>query len=138
MASDESRPASRDRAIDEWLGAVPGDARDVLMGIDQLNGMALAVRRDQPAEVPDEVMTRWHSLLARQRRVADQSEPVFIEQARRQGWSWQRIADVLGLPDADAAERRRDVLAAELARTHPGNLPQPWLGWGKVASRPED
>jgi hypothetical protein len=73
-------------------------------------------------------MRRWHWLLAATRRTADQSEPAFIAQARRQGWTWERIAQVLGLPDAAAAEQRLDVLAAELDRTNPNNLPQPWLG----------
>jgi hypothetical protein len=81
-------------------------------------------------------MTRWHWLIASQRRMANQSEPAFIDQARRQGWTWQRIADVLGLPDAEAAEQRQAVLAAELTRTLPSNLPQPWLGWGRSMDRP--
>jgi hypothetical protein len=38
---------------------------------------------------------------------------------------------VLGLPTAEAAEQRRAVLVAELTRTHPSNLPQPWLGSGR-------
>lgn len=84
--------------------------------------------RDRPDEVPALVLRRWHWLLAATRRTADQSEPKFIEQARRQGWTWERIAQVLGLPDAAAAERRLDVPAAELRRTHPSALPRPWLG----------
>lgn len=131
MTSDDNRPSPRDPAIDRWLRDVPVGS-EVLLGTDQLTGLLLAVQHDQPTEVPDEVMARWHWLLAVQRRVANQSEPAFIDQARRQGWSWQRIADVLGLPDAEAAEQRQAVLAAELARTHPSALPQPWLGWGKT------
>jgi hypothetical protein len=127
MTSDDGRPLSRDPAIDHWLVDVSGGP-EMLLGIDQLTGLLLAVGRDRPAEVPEEIMSRWHRLLAVQRRVADQSEPAFIEQARRQGWSWQRIADVLGLPDAEAAERRQATLATELARTLPSALPAPWLG----------
>ncbi|WP_156077388.1 hypothetical protein [Saccharothrix sp. NRRL B-16314] len=122
MTSDDNRPDPRDPVVDDWLGD------GMLLGINQLTGLLFAVERDRPAEVPDEVMRRWHRLLAVQRRVADQSEPAFIDQARRQGWSWERIADVLGLADAEAAERRQAALAAELARTHPSALPRPWLG----------
>jgi hypothetical protein len=118
--------AERDPMIDEWLGEREG--AEVLSSTHQLTGLLLAVRRDRPDAVPDEVMRRWHWTLASTRRTADQSEPAFIEQARRQGWTWERIAQVLGLPDAAVAERRLDALAAELHRTNPGNLPQPWLG----------
>lgn len=127
MTTDDGRPSSRDSAIDHWLGDVSGGP-EVLLSVDQLTGLMLAVGRDRPAEVPEEIMLRWHRLLAVQRRVADQSEPTFIDQARRQGWSWQRIAEVLGLPDAEAAERRQADLAAELARTLPTALPGPWRG----------
>lgn len=118
-----------DPMIEEWLSGRE-DISHLVLRIPQLTGLLLAVERDRPAEVPDEVMRRWHRLLAAQRRIADQSEPAFIDQARRQGWSWQRIADVLGLPDAEAAQRRQEALAAELDRTHPSALPQPWLGRG--------
>jgi hypothetical protein len=116
----------RDPYIDAWLREREG--ADLLKDLDQLIALQLAVDRDRPDEVPALVMRRWHSLLAATRRTADQSEPKFIEQARRQGWTWERIAQVLGLPDAAAAEQRLDVLAAELRRTHPSALPQPWLG----------
>lgn len=123
---EDMPPVERDPSIDAWLGEREG--AESLMTIHQLGALQPAVHRDQPDEVPAEVMRRWHWLLASTRRTADQSEPKFIEQARRQGWTWERIAQVLGLPDAAAAEQRLDVLAAELRRTHPGNLPQPWLG----------
>jgi hypothetical protein len=74
-------------------------------------------------QMRNEVMKRWHWLIAVQRRVADQSEPAFIDQARRQGWSWQRIADVLGLPDAEAAEQRRGPRCR--ADSHPPEQPPP-------------
>jgi hypothetical protein len=63
--------------------------------------------------------------------VADQSEPAFIDRARRQGWTWQRIADVLGLPNAEAADTGAQSSVAELAWVLPSNLPQPWLGGGE-------
>ncbi|MEO6086916.1 MAG: hypothetical protein ABIQ18_27775 [Umezawaea sp.] len=116
----------RDPHVDEWLRG--REMAELLAKTNQLVALQLAVGREQPDEVPAPIMQRWHWLLAVTRRTANQSEPAFIEQARRQGWSWERIAQVLGLPDAAAAEQRLDVLAAELHRTHPGNLPQPWLG----------
>jgi hypothetical protein len=131
----DSRPVHHDPAIDRWLRDLPGGP-GLLLETHQLTALLLAIRRDEPPEVPDEVMTRWHWLIAVQRRIANQSEPAFIEQARRQGWTWQRIADVLGLPNAEAAEQRQAVLAAELTHTHPSNLPQPWLGWGKSVDPP--
>lgn len=94
---------------------------------DQLTALLLAAKRREPPEFPEEILISWHRLIIRQRRVVDQSESAFIHEARWQGWSWQRIADALGLPDATAAERRSEVLAAELARTHPSQNPKPWL-----------
>jgi hypothetical protein len=123
---DGMASVERDPYIDEWLQAREG--ADMLADINQLVALQLTIGRDQPDEVPALVMQRWHWLLSVTRRTANQSEPAFIEQARRQGWSWERIAQVLGLPDAAAAEQRLDVLDAELLRTHPGTLPQPWLG----------
>lgn len=119
-------PVERDSYIDAWLRE--REAAELLVDTNQLVALQFSVGRDQPDEVPALVMRRWHWMLAATRRTANQSEPVFIEQARRQGWTWERIAQVLGLPDAAAAEQRLDVLAAELRRTHPSNLPQPWLG----------
>lgn len=123
---DGMAPVERDPYIDEWLRG--RETAELLVDINQLVALQLAVGRELPDEVPALLMQRWHWLLAVTRRTADQSEPAFIEQARRQGWTWERIAQVLGLPDAAAAEQRLDVLAAELLRTHPSSLPQPWLG----------
>ncbi|MBP2339802.1 hypothetical protein JOF41_005980 [Saccharothrix coeruleofusca] len=123
----KGRPTPRDPVVDDWFRDLP--AGEVLLEAEQLSGLMLAVERYQPEEVSDLVMARWHRLIASHRRLADQSEPAFIDQARRQGWTWQRIADVLGLPDAEAAEQRQAFLAAELTRTHPANQPQPWIGW---------
>jgi hypothetical protein len=123
---------TRTRIVDEWLAERHGG--EMLLDAEQLTGLQLAVGRDKPAEVPDEVMEHWHWLLAVQRRIANQSEPLFIEQARRQGWTWQRIADALGLPDAEAAEQRQAFLEAELVRTLPTNLPRTWVGWRQRAA----
>jgi hypothetical protein len=122
----------RDPIIDNWLRTtlsanptlrVP---TELVLEIDQLSALRL-VASEPGVDVPDEVLARWYPALTRARRLADQSEPAFIEQARHQGWSWARIAAVLGLPDAEAAERRPDALAAELTRTHPSVTPQPWV-----------
>ncbi|MEW2508278.1 hypothetical protein ACQPXB_24940 [Amycolatopsis sp. CA-161197] len=77
-------------------------------------------------DVPDDVLDAWGREVVITRRVVDQSEPEFITQARRRGWSWDRIADRLGLPSAEAAEHRQATLEAELERTHPQNLPGAW------------
>ncbi|WP_326835770.1 hypothetical protein VSH64_12695 [Amycolatopsis rhabdoformis] len=77
-------------------------------------------------EVPDDVLDAWGREVVTSRRIVDQSEPEFITQARRRGWSWARIADRLGLPSAEAAEQRQAALEAELDRTHPQNLPGAW------------
>ncbi|MGH9061725.1 MAG: hypothetical protein ACRDZY_19760 [Acidimicrobiales bacterium] len=76
--------------------------------------------------VPEAVLDAWGSEVVVARRVVDQSEPAFIAEARRQGWSWERIAGRLGLPDAGTAEQRQAMLEAELTRTHPQNLPGAW------------
>ncbi|WIX76278.1 hypothetical protein QRX50_33070 [Amycolatopsis carbonis] len=77
-------------------------------------------------EVPEDVLDAWGREVVTSRRVIDQSEPEFINQARRHGWSWERIAERLGLPSAEAAEHRQAVLEGELDRTHPQNLPGAW------------
>jgi hypothetical protein len=122
----DNSPDQRDPVIDQWLSDVPGGP-GFLLKTHQLTGLEFTIWRDEPPEVPDEVMTRWHWLIAVQHRIANQSESAFIEQACRQGWTWQRIADVFGLPNAEAAEQRRAVVA-ELTHTLPSNLLQPWLG----------
>jgi hypothetical protein len=76
--------------------------------------------------VPEDVLDAWAREVVLAHRVVNQSEPAFIAEARRQGWSWERIADRLGLPDAETAEQRQAVLEAELTRTHPQNLPGAW------------
>ncbi|MCP2256824.1 hypothetical protein LX15_000507 [Streptoalloteichus tenebrarius] len=63
----------------------------------------------------------------RHRRVGNQSEAAFMDRAQKQGWAWQRIADALELPSADAAEERSETLALELSRAHPDNNARPSL-----------
>lgn len=50
-----------------------------------------------------------------------------MDRAQKQGWAWQRIADALELPSADAAEERSETLALELSRAHPDNNARPSL-----------
>ncbi|AHH96846.1 hypothetical protein GCM10010174_34000 [Kutzneria viridogrisea] len=119
----------RDPVLDEWLRDSKFGEGGFHMKMDQLAAMQLVA--EQTAEAcPDRVLERWYMLLTRHRRVGNQSERAFLAQARRRGWAWDRIAAVLGLPDAAAAEQRQEFLSAELTRTHPSQDPQPWLPWG--------
>jgi hypothetical protein len=106
--------------IDRWLA----EQAPQLPEADQLNALLASTHLGRPC--PDDVLEAWGREVVISRRVVDQSEPAFIAEARRQGWSWERIADRLGLPDAAAAEQRQAVLEAELTRTHPQNLPGAW------------
>ncbi len=115
----------RDPVIDEWLRSTRFGGDGPHLPCDQLTGLSLVAHAGESP--PARVLQRWYLALTRQRRVADQSEPEFIRAARGQGWSWETIALVLGLPNADAAEQREAALAAELARTLPSANPQPWL-----------
>jgi hypothetical protein len=127
--------SQRDPVIDDWLRRSGFGEQGPQMTTDQLTGLLVVAKSNESPTCPDGVLTAWYQAIARHRRVVDQSEPAFIEQARRQGWTWQKIAEVLGLPSAEAAERRCDVLAAELVRTHPSQTPQPWLPWGDPRAR---
>ncbi|SEO84720.1 hypothetical protein [Amycolatopsis saalfeldensis] len=106
--------------VDRWLSGT----KLASGGADRLTKMQLATQLGH--DVPPEVLSQWGHEIVIARRVVDQSEPAFIAEARRQGWSWERIADRLGLPAAEAAEQRQTVLEAELTRTHPRNLPGAW------------
>ena len=124
----------RDPAIDEWLRSTRFGTEGPHLECDQLTGLMLVTNAGETP--PDHVLQSWYQALARQRRVADQSEPEFIRTARERGWTWQTVAEVLGLPNAEAAERRQEALAAELERTHPSANPRPWLPLGD--SGPQD
>lgn len=115
----------RDPVIDEWLGINRLGAQ--YLETDQLAGLYLAATSGETPACPEEVLFRWYRMIALHRRIVDQSELAFITQARSQGWPWNQIADVLGLPDAEAAEQRSNVLGVELERTHPARTRQPWL-----------
>ncbi|MEV0070278.1 hypothetical protein [Amycolatopsis sp. NPDC050768] len=91
---------------------------------DVLTALLMAAQLGHAA--PDDVLDAWGREVVTSRRIVDQSEPEFINQARRRGWSWERIAERLGLPSAEAAEQRQAALEAELDRTHPQNLPGAW------------
>ncbi|WP_328609843.1 hypothetical protein OG943_12165 [Amycolatopsis sp. NBC_00345] len=106
--------------IDRWLA----EQAPQLPEADQLSALLAATNLGHA--YPDDVLEAWGHEVVLARRVVDQSEPAFIAEARRQGWSWERIAERLGLPDAETAEQRQAVLEAELIRTHPQNLPGAW------------
>jgi hypothetical protein len=106
--------------IDRWLA----EQAPQLPAANHLS--ALHVVPHKHHDVPEDVLEAWGHEVVLARRIVDQSEPAFIAEARRQGWSWERIAERLGLPDAETAEQRQAVLEAELLRTHPQNLPGAW------------
>ncbi|MDT8912814.1 hypothetical protein [Amycolatopsis sp. PS_44_ISF1] len=106
--------------IDRWLA----EQAPALPAANPLSALLAVAHRQH--DVPEDGLEAWGREVATSRRVVDQSEPAFIAGARRQGWSWERIAERLGLPDAETAAGRRSVLEAELIRTHPRNLPGAW------------
>ncbi|WP_326836015.1 hypothetical protein VSH64_14020 [Amycolatopsis rhabdoformis] len=117
----------RDSVIDRWLRSSEMGDRGVHMTSDQLAGVTMVAEASvEVPECPDEVLQAWYMAITCQRRIVDQAEAAFIPMARRNGWSWERIAAVLGLPDADAARQRGEVLVEQLRRTHPSTNPQPW------------
>jgi hypothetical protein len=73
-AADNSRPSERFSLIDHWFRDGLGEP-DLQLIANQLTALQIVVRRDEPAEIPDEVLTAWHRLIAHQRRIVDQSEP---------------------------------------------------------------
>ncbi|MFI5606609.1 hypothetical protein [Amycolatopsis sp. NPDC051903] len=106
--------------VENWL------AGHNLPAGDPLSRLLLATQLGH--DVPEAVLKHWARDVVLARRVADQSEPALITQARNHGWSWADIAERLGLPSAEAAEQRRAVLEAELDRTHPANIPDAYRG----------
>lgn len=118
-----------DPVIEDWLRREFGDAMlDSAESPPPLSLLTLAAQRRDRHDFPDEVLRAWHRLLASERRSVYQSEFSFIEQTRKQGWTWQQLADTLGLKDAHIAETRREQLAVDLQQQHPGNFPKPWTG----------
>lgn len=117
----------RNSVIDQWLSDQFGDEGRLLLSIGQLQALTLASTRRDPPQFSDEVLTAWRQAIVRQRLVVNQSEIAFMEQARAHGQTWQDIAENLGLPSSEAAERRLKALKEEVARTHPGANPQPYL-----------
>ncbi|MBP2473396.1 hypothetical protein JOF53_002268 [Crossiella equi] len=97
----------------EWLaGHLPPSALD----LDQLTLMLLLSEREGATPFPERVLDAWRTVLLLERERVEQSELRFIDRARRQGWSWARLAEELGLSDAETAERRREELAEGLTR----------------------
>ncbi|MFC0436214.1 hypothetical protein [Kutzneria buriramensis] len=119
--------SDRDPIIDEWLRG--SEISELALSGDQLFGLHIASER-AASTCPEPVLERWYMTLSRHRAALLWSEKAFIAQARRNGWDWARIATALSLPDAEAASRREEFLAAFLRRTHPSQDPQPWLPWG--------
>jgi hypothetical protein len=117
----------RDRDIDQWLVEEFGDESRVLLSCGQLTGMMLATRRPNPPQVPETVLTAWRRALIRQRLTVDQSEDAFIERALAQGRTWQHLAEELGFPTSEAAQRHHDDIKAQIARTHPSGNTRPHL-----------
>ena len=119
MASD------RNPAIDAWLLASDMGAAGPQMQMNQLDGMHMVAERNtEPC--PDEILEYWHYLLAGRRLLAVQNEHVFIAQALRAGWSWDRVAAAIGLPDSAAAQARQAFLADEMVRNQPSHDARPW------------
>lgn len=116
---------SRDPSVDAWLAASDLGPSGPQMHGDQLDGLHMVAERNSDP-CPDDVLEHWHLLLATRRRLAVQAEDAFITQALRAGWSWDRLAAALGLPDASAARQRQEFIAAELVRTHPWHDARPW------------
>ena len=115
----------REPVIDRWLGGERFGAESrLLLGTDQLTGLALTAGR---GPVPDDVLAAWRRQIARKRLALDQSEIAFVEAARARGWTWERVAEELGLPGAEVAQGRLDVLRAAVARAHPSANPRPFL-----------
>ncbi|EWM09798.1 hypothetical protein [Kutzneria sp. 744] len=111
--------------VDAWLTAGDMGPAGPQMQMDQLDGMHMVAERNaEPC--PDEILEYWRLLLATRRLRAVQNEHVFIAQALRSGWSWNRVAGALGLPDVAAAQQRQAFLAAEMIRCHPSHDARPW------------
>jgi hypothetical protein len=70
------------------------------------------VDRDEP-DVPDRVLHRWALVIMGHRQWAVQAEEALIERARRQGWTTEQTAGVLG---AAPVERRTRELVEDRAR----------------------
>jgi hypothetical protein len=120
--------AKRDPVIDQWLIDEFGEQEGgVLQRGEQLSVLALASRRPNVSQIPDTVLTAWRRSVVRQRLTVDQSEDAFIERALGQGYTWERIAEELGHPTPEAAQRRHEELKAEITRLHPSNNERPHL-----------
>lgn len=117
-----------DPVVEGWLRAELGDSFMAGTGADRLNLLALAIRRDASGDIPDDVLVAWHRMLARARITLKQSEVSFIEGARQEGWSETRIAESLGLGDAERVMTYHQELLSDLERSHPSVAPKPWTG----------
>lgn len=123
MSASERHPL-----IDRWLRDQFGEHEGrLLRSVPQLTAMILAAERPEPPELSEEVLTAWRHLLVRERLTVNQSEVAFVKHARRCGWSWRHIGEVLGLPEPATAEQHYERLKAEVVRSHPSNNPRPYL-----------
>lgn len=116
-------------AIADWLRSEIGDLTESMQS--ELPMLVVVSQRSESRGspgLPDEVLTAWHRELARQRHVVGHAEVSFMEQARRAGWTDDRISSVLGLDDDVRVQDHLDALASSLARMHPSQRPVPWTG----------
>ncbi|MFC9440274.1 hypothetical protein [Nocardia sp. NPDC057030] len=124
MVSDERQ---LDPALEKWLQDALGEQGYRLFRDRPLMAMVLLQNRDEMNDVPSRVLSAWRREIVGARREVDQSEALFIDVALRNNMTWQNIADALGLPSVQAAQKHRAQLADELDRMHPENNPAPWL-----------
>jgi hypothetical protein len=115
-------------AVHQWMieSHLDDGQLTMLAQLPPLTRLQLVSNMPQSNEAPDEVLWFWHQQLASDRLSVVQAERAFIVQARRSGWSWDRIAPVIGLSDGPAAESRLIELAELLVRMHPSSNARPW------------
>ncbi|TDD42455.1 hypothetical protein [Saccharopolyspora elongata] len=118
---------TRNPIIDQWFRDELGEKSSMFLSVEQLSGLTLACTQAEPPQIPDPVLAAWRRELVRHRRVVNQSEVAYVERALAQGYSWQRIAEELGQPSSEAAQRHHQFLEEELERTHPSNNEKPYL-----------
>ncbi|MBB4966532.1 hypothetical protein [Saccharothrix violaceirubra] len=109
--------------IDGGLREIFGEDARIFLKADPLAGLVAASLYVKEGTVPARVMDVWRRELVVGRRTVENSEVVFIERARAQGYTWELIAEELGIDDA---ERHLEDLKAALERSHPGRNPRPY------------
>ncbi|MDN5919525.1 MAG: hypothetical protein L0I76_31240 [Pseudonocardia sp.] len=116
-------------AIAAWLHSEIGELTESLGSeLPMLGSVAKRSERRGAPALADDVLAAWHRELARQRHIVGHAEVSFVEQARRAGWSEERISSVLGLDDDVEVQAHVDALESLLVRTHPSQRLLPWTG----------